>query len=556
MNRIHSLFRKNTLRQDAVSGLVLGVESVPDGLASGLLAGVNPVYGLYGYLFGTFSGAFATSSHFMAVQATGAMAIIVADVALVHNGEDPERALFTLAVLTGVVMILAGLLKLGSWLRFVSHSVMVGFISAVGLNIVLGQLDNFTGYESEGSNRVLRAFDLLVHPFDVHLATLTVGVVAIVLILVLERSKLGALGMVVAVFLASGMVALFDWEVLLLSDIAEIPGGLPGISLPKLSYIPSLILPAASLAFVGLVQGAGISASFPNPDGEYPDDSQDFVGQGVGNVVAGLFQGMPVGGSMSASSLAVNAGAKSRLALMIAGAVMAIVVLLFTDLVGHIAMPALAGLLIIIGVRTVKVDDLVTVWNTGAVQQMVMAVTFGLTMLIPLQYAVLVGVAMSAVLFIVRQSNQITVVRYVLDDSGRVREEPAPPEVGSNDVLVLQPQGSLFFAAAPAFEQQLPAVTERSRNSVVILRMRSREDIGSTLIEVVTRYAGTLNEVGSKLMLVSVSDRIREQIDATGTTDIIGAENIYPTSDYLGEAVRQANADALEWIAAHRPESE
>jgi SulP family sulfate permease len=306
MNRIRSLFRKKTLRHDAVSGLVLGVESVPDGLASGLLAGVNPVYGLYGYLFGTFSGALATSSHFMAVQATGAMAIIVADVGLVHNGEDPERALFTLAVLTGVVMILAGLLKLGSWLRFVSHSVMVGFISAVGLNIVLGQLDNFTGYESQGSNRVVRAFDLLLHPFDVHLATLTVGVVAIVLILVLERSKLGALGMVVAVFLASGMVALFNWEVLLLSDIAEIPGGLPGISLPKLSYIPSLILPAASLAFVGLVQGAGISASFPNPDGEYPDDSQDFVGQGVGNIVAGLFQGMPVGGSMSASSLAVN----------------------------------------------------------------------------------------------------------------------------------------------------------------------------------------------------------------------------------------------------------
>jgi SulP family sulfate permease len=492
----------------------------------------------------------------MAVQATGAMAIIVADVGLVHNGEDPERALFTLAVLTGVVMILAGLLKLGSWLRFVSHSVMVGFISAVGLNIVLGQLDNFTGYESQGSNRVVRAFDLLLHPFDVHLATLTVGVVAIVLILVLERSKLGALGMVVAVFLASGMVALFNWEVLLLSDIAEIPGGLPGISLPKLSYIPSLILPAASLAFVGLVQGAGISASFPNPDGEYPDDSQDFVGQGVGNIVAGLFQGMPVGGSMSASSLAVNAGAKSRLALMIAGAVMAIVVLLFADLVGYIAMPALAGLLIIIGVRTVKVDDLVTVWNTGAVQQMVLAVTFGLTMLIPLQYAVLVGVGMSAVLFIVRQSNQITVVRYVLDDSGRIREEPAPPEVGSNDVLVLQPQGSLFFAAAPAFEAQLPAVTERSRNSVVILRMRSREDIGSTLIEVVTRYSATLNDVGSKLMLVSVSDRIREQIDATGTTGIVGAENIYPTSEYLGEAVRKANADALDWIAAHRPESE
>src|SRR5580700_3135504 len=127
----------DTLRKDAVAGLVLGVESVPDGLAAGLLAAVNPLSGLYAYLFGTIGGALFTSSAFMAVQATGAMAIIIADVPAVHSASDPARALFTLSILTGVVMLAAGFLRLGHVLQFVSNAVMTGFISAVGVNIIL-----------------------------------------------------------------------------------------------------------------------------------------------------------------------------------------------------------------------------------------------------------------------------------------------------------------------------------------------------------------------------------------------------------------------------------
>ncbi len=119
------LFDHKTLGKDSVAGLVLGVESVPDGLAGGLLAGVNPLYGLYGYLFGMAGAALVTSSHFMVVQATGAMAVVVADVETVQRAEEPNRALFTLALMTGVVMAAAGLLKLGRYLRFVPNSVFL-----------------------------------------------------------------------------------------------------------------------------------------------------------------------------------------------------------------------------------------------------------------------------------------------------------------------------------------------------------------------------------------------------------------------------------------------
>ena len=119
-------------------------------ITDGLRAGVSPLSGLYGYPFGTIGGSLFTSSAFLAVQATGAMAIVIADVPAVHAGSDPARALFTLSVLTGVVMLAAGFLRLGSVLRFVSNAVMVGFISAVGVNIILGQLANLTGYRAEG----------------------------------------------------------------------------------------------------------------------------------------------------------------------------------------------------------------------------------------------------------------------------------------------------------------------------------------------------------------------------------------------------------------------
>ena len=540
--------RRDTLRKDAVAGLVLGVESVPDGLAAGLLAGVSPLSGLYAYLFGTIGGSFFTSSAFMAVQATGAMAIVIADVPAVHAASDPARALFTLSVLTGVVMLAAGFLRLGSVLRFVSNAVMVGFISAVGVNIILGQLANLTGYKAEGGNRVVRAVNTLIHPGELHLQSLAIGVVTIALILLLERTRLGPLGLVLAVVVTSALVAVLGWGgVALVRDLSEIPRSLPLPQAPMLRLVPSLVVPALSLAFVGLIQGAAISANFPNPDGRYPDVSRDFIGQGAANVIAGIFRGMPVGGSMSASSLNKAAGARSRVSLMIAGVVMAVVIIAFAGLVGYIAMPALA-LLMLVGYRTIEPDDLRSVWKTGAVQKAVLLTSFVLTMVIPLQYAVLVAVGLSVILHVVRQSNQVTVKRWLLDPDGNLIETDPPAQLPANEVVALQPYGSLFFAAAPVLEAQLPATDGAGRNSVVILRLRGRTDLGTTVMDVLRRYAQALVATGSKLVIVSASERIQEQLRVTGVTDLITPQNIYSGDERVAATLKRAYADAMTWI--------
>jgi SulP family sulfate permease len=549
--RVKRAVRRETLKDDATAGLLLGIESVPDGLASGLLAGVNPVAGVYAYLFGTIGGATLTSTPFMAVQATGAMSLLVADVDFASR-DDPAKALFTLSIVTGVVMVIAGLLRLGKLLRFVPSSVMVGFISAVGVNIILGQLDNFTGYDASGSNRVVRAVDLLLHPNQMHIATLMVGIVTVVLIVSLQHTRLGALGMVVAIAggsVLAGLFNAFDGGIFIVQDLADLPNGLPAPTMPAMADLVFVLIPAISLAFVGLVQGAGISAGFPNADGSPTDASRDFIGQGAGNLVSGVFQGMPVGGSMSASSLVVAGGARTRVALFIAGAVMAVVLIAFAGLVSYVAMPALAGLLMVIGYGTIKPAKIRSVMKTGRLQTTVMAITFILTMLIPLQYAVLVGVALAVVLHVVEQSNSLLIRRVVFEDGGRIRETDPPASIGDGEVVVLQPYGSLFFASAPVFEAQLPLIDEDTNGSVVIVRLRGVDQLGLSTIEVLRRYAGRLATANSKLKIVISSPHVLEQIELAGASTEITESDVYVGTEWLGETVKRANDDGLLWVA-------
>ena len=553
--KVKGYFRKGTLRRDALAGLVLGVESVPDGLAIGVLAGVNPLAGLYAYLFGMAGAAFFTASAFVVVQATGAMSLIVADADL-ESYPDPDRALFTVAMLTGVVMVIAGLLRGGRLLRFVPTAVMTGFITAVGVNIVLGPLPNLTGTDAEGANRILRTISIFANPLDIDLPSLTVGIVTMAGVVLLVRTPLRSLGLVVAVILGSALAALFTFvleqPVLKVDDLVSVPSGLPGPVLPSVSDIPTLIIPALSLAFVGLVQGAAVAGAFPNRDGRPVASSRDFIAQGAGNLVSGLFQGMPVGGSMSATAINVSAGARTRVSLLIAAAVMAIVILTLAPLVGYTAMPALAGLLIVMGVRAVKPWRIRSVVKTGPLQTTAMAVTFGLTLLIPLQFSVLVGVGLGIILYVVEESNRINVRRHLISDDGRIQEVAAPKEVPPDQILILQPYGSLFFASTPKFEAELPGVAKATRNAVVIIRLRGVDQLGLSLIEVLRRYARELAATGSILKLTVSSPRVMAQLKSTGLLAELGRENVYRSTEWLGQSLEQAVGDAREYLARIR----
>ena len=526
--------------KDVRAGLVHGLVSIPDGLAAGLLAGLNPVAGLYGYLFGTLAGALATSSALMSVQATGAMAVIIADIPGLSASPNAVPALATLTVLTGLVMLAAGLAGLGSLVRYVPNAVLAGFVNAVAVNIMLGQLSAFTGYQGQGSNRIVRALDTLANFASFHWPTVAIAALTLGLILILERTMLGALGLFMAVVISSALVAFVGAlaSVPTLADLADVPTGLPLPVLPSLGHVIDLIVPAISLAFVGLVQGAAIGASVPNPDGTYPDASGDFRGQGIANIVSGLLRGMPVGGSMSGTSLVVAAGGHSRYANLTAGVVMALVIIAFGEAAGLVAMPSLAALLMLIGFRTLKPDQVRMVWRTGSTQATVMTTTFLLTLLVPMQYAVMVGVGISVILFVAKQSNRVTVKRWEFRSGSPLPTETEPPAVlPAGEIVVLAPYGSLFFASASVFESQLPAPEAVSTGSVVVLRMRGKEDLGSTFINTIVRYHDSLEAVGSHLVLTGIGERVLGQLTNTGALSRLGADNVCPATPEIGESL-------------------
>jgi SulP family sulfate permease len=456
-------------------------------------------------------------------------------------------------MMTGIVMAVAGLVRAGRLVSFVPTAVMTGFVTAIGINIVLGQLSNLTGFQGRGANRLLKTVDVFLHIGQWSIPSLVCGAITVLVILSFRPTRLGSLSLVLAVIVGSAAAALLNLWVghpaVLLDDIVDVPRSLPVPVLPDLADAPNLLIPAVSLAFIGLVQGAAVSAGIPTPDGRRVDTNRDFIGQGAGNIVSGLFQGMPVGGSMAGSSILVQSGAKSRLSLFVASGVMVLVILFAADAVGYIAMPSLAGLLIYVGVLTVKPSRIHSVVKSGPLPAAIMAVTFALTLVIPLQFAVLVGVGLGIILYVAEQSNHIRVRRLQIED-GRAREVDPPAVVPGGHVLILQPYGSLFFASAPVFEKQLPAVDATSRGAVVIVRLRGIDQIGLSHVDVLRRFAGQLREVDGTLKVVAAEAAVIARLDAGGLAADIGPQNIYKGNEWIGATVRRAYDDATSEIQA------
>jgi SulP family sulfate permease len=545
---------RSTLSSDLVAGLTFALVGIPQAMAHALLAAVNPVFGLYTLMLATPVGALFTSAVYMNVSTTSALAVAVGGTLTTYPSSSRGMVLVTLVFLIGVFQVILGLLRLGWVTRFIPFSVMTGFMTGVAVLIIIGQLGDFTGYYSSYSGKIAQVADLVLNEESIKLATFAIGLLTIVLIYLLGATRLSKFSWVLALLLASGTAILLNQylaaNIKLVEDITDVPPALPSLVLPDPSLILRLIIPAIAIGIIGLVQGAGVSQTFPNPDGKYSDVSRDFLGQGAANLAGGLFGGIPAGGSSSGTALMISAGARSRWANIFGGITVALVVLLFANLVEKVAMPALAGLVIVAGVQMVNVKSIQTVWQTNTVARIIMLITFGSTLVMPLQYAVLLGVAISILLFVFQQSNTLRIVEWDIQETGWPVERPVPEQIESGRVTVLFIYGNLFYAAADIFEKKLPSADGTSR-AVVILLLRGYEDIGSTVMAVLRRYTQALQANGGKLILAGVSPGLRDQLQRTGLLRMIGKENIFLATGTIGEAGNAALRAATDWLAEH-----
>lgn len=537
LNRLRRWSPK-TLKADLSAGLTTALVAIPDGIASAILAGLNPIHGLYALMIGTPIAAMLASSHFMYVSNTGALAVATGSALDDFSGEAKVQALIVLVLLVGLIQLALGLLRLGGLVRFVANAVLIGFMTGIAVRIILSQLGELNGYHAQGSNAVMRTLDWIIH---LHLSDLWSSAIALgtlALIISLHRTRATQLSMAIALLVATLGVWLAGLDsVATLKDTALIPSGFPTLALPQWSMVAAVFPAAAALAIIGLVQGAGVSKTILNPDGSYPNLSRDFSAKGAANIASGLFQGMPIGGSMSETAVSMKAGARSRWAGIFSAGFIILAVLLLADGIGYLVMPAIAALLVMAGIEAIKPERIGDVWHSGWEPRVIMLSTFVATLLLPVQEAVFLGVVLSVLHYVYASSVDVRMVSLTALDNGSFAEHPAPTQLQAGQTMVLAAYGSLYFAAAATLEQKLPSAAP---GACVILRLRGVQRAGSTLVAVIEQYAQTLQRGGATLILAEVSPPLYAQLLKTGTIKICGAERVFIEEADIFAATRRA----------------
>jgi SulP family sulfate permease len=463
------------------------------------------------------------------------------------QGEARSDGLFAMVILIGLFQLAAGLLRLGRLIRFVSYSVTTGFLSGVSVLLILNQLPVVTGRDAPGG--VGGAIQLLFELKSVHLPSLALAALTLILALVLPYTRISNLGRLIAILVPSVIVLLLGLDqVSLVRDSGEIPQGIPVPALPSITaFSPEVVTGAAAVAIIILVQSAGVSQSVPNPDESGRSRSRDFAAIGAANLVSGLFRGLPVGGSLSATALNLLYGGQSRWASIFAGLFMALIVLFLSGAVGVIAMPALGALLILAGTSSITLRDIDLVIKTGWPSWLAGGTTFAAMLFLPIQAAVGFGVVLSAFLYITRSSTDVSLVELVEREGGRIEERRPPRTLSSETVTVLDVYGHLFYAGARTLERLLPRPTGASR-PVVVLRLRGLTSTGATLLDVLSRYAGELASKGGRLYLTGVRSEVRDQINRTNRLDLSGPVTILEATPMRGESTRRAVAESQAWL--------
>ena len=538
--------KRSALVGDTTAGLTVTVSMVPDGMANGLLAGVNPIYGLYANVIGPLVGGALVSSRLMVINNTSATALVAGQALESDDGAGP---LFLMVMLAGLFALGAGLARLGRLTRFVSFSVMAGFITGIAVVLIASQLPTITGVSVNDGNTITQSIELIGNLADTHLPSLGLALLTILLVVALPRLGLTRGGSLIAIAVPSLIVALGAVDgVALVQDVGEIPEGLPLPDLPSLSdFSPDVLAAALAVAVIALVQGAGVSQSVPNPDGAPRDPSRDFIAQGAANVAVSAFQGLPVGGSLSGTAINVTSSARGRWAGIASGLWMGLIVIAFPGVISREVMPGLGALLVIAGVSIVDPSDLRSVWRGGWASRITAATTFLATLFLPIQFAVAVGVLLAALLYLNRSSTHITLVELVKRPDGRVEERDAPDRLPDNQITVLDVYGDLFFAGARTFDQRLPDARD-SRDPVVVLRLRGRAQLGATAVEVLSKYARDIGEAGGRLYLTGLGGDARKHLERTTEFSAGGPGRAYEATSIVGESTEDAYADAEEWL--------
>jgi SulP family sulfate permease len=550
-------YRWSTARSDLVAGATVAAIAIPQAIAYALIAGVDPKFGLYSAIIITIVASLFNSSSHLINGPTNAVSLVVFSALASFDGRfEAYQALFLLGIMIGVIQIFIAVLRLGDLTRYVSESVILGFMAGAGLLIALGQIGNFVGAAKKagGDPSVIeQTWAILTHgwPFNFYAIGLGTGTILVVLLVrrLIDRYKLPKIDMLAGLIIASLVAAYFGWSLptasgkSLISTVGTVPGAFPGFYIPQADprSMSKLLTAALAISLLGLLEALAVAKSIAVYTRQPLDYNRQCLAEGVGNLVGGFFQSLPGSGSLTRSAINYQSGAITRASGIFSGIIVAAVVLVGGPYARFIPKSALAGLLFITATRLIDWHRLAYTLRASRFDAILVAVTGLTAVLVSVDYSILIGVALSIVLFVTRASKPS--MRELIVTAERVVRERQPQEERAGRLLIYDLEGELFFGAAPELERYLSDIlAEAQRTAIqhVVVRFRRARNPDAGAIEHLERFLRDANEGGVTVLLAGVRPDFVKILRNVGIDKWFPIEHIFPEEDQTFSATLRA----------------
>ena len=555
-------------RHDVIAGLTVAAISLPQAMAYALIAGVDPRFGVYSAIVVTIvASIFGSSSHLINGPTSAISLLVFTALAFVdsENSKELFEALFVLAVLVGVFQIVISLFKLGNLTRYISESVIIGFMAAASFLLAVGQLGNALGVHDKGNGhmQVLRRVWLtLAHGDHVNYRALILSASAVILAVVLrkvvQRFGLPQIDMLAVLIITALIAYLTGWSVpgtnsrTAVSVAAKIPRSLPGPHIPEVhtEWLPHLSTGALAIAFVGIIEALSIAKAIAHQTQQKLDYNRQIMAEGLANLAGGFFQSLPGSGSLSRSAINFQSGAATRFSGIVSAATVAAALLLFAPLLQYVPQPALAGLLLVTAARLVDFKRLIYTLKASRYDAGLVIVTAITGIAIDLDKAVLLGVILSILLFVPRAAQLKS--RELIVTPERVVRERLPGEPADPPLVIFDLEGELFFGAAPELDRYLQELRQRIEDDDVkfaVLRLKRVRHPDVVCIEHIEQFLREETERGVTVLLAGVRPDTLGLLKNVGFESWFPAEHVFPEEEVEYSATLKAVRHAHNKLA-------
>jgi len=561
-------------RKDALAGLTVAAISLPQAMAYALIAGVDPRFGLYSAIVVTaVASIFGSSSHLINGPSNAISLVIFSALAFFDPDArlDAFQAMFLLAIMVGIIQILIAVLKLGDLTRYISESVVIGFMAGASVLIAIGQVGNFFGLHDKGTGHqhvLVRLWNTVTHGGPVNFYALGVGSGTIVLVLLLRKLvrkfHLPQVEMLTALIIAAGLAAFLGWSVpsahgtSLLAVVGTVPASLPAPHIPdiKWSWIPDLSSSAFAIAFLGLLEALAIAKSIAHQTRQKLDYNKQILAEGLANLTGGFFQSMPGSGSLTRSAINYQAGAVTRVSGIFTAVAVAITILLAAPLARFIPKAALAGLLFVIAVRLIDWKRLrYTLRASGYDRALVFFTAFS-AVFISVEFSILIGVGLSILLFVPRAA-RLRASELVVTSEGLIRERLAD-DAPASDLLIYDLEGELFFGAAPELDRYFDEIKLRAQKSAirfVVLRVKRTRNPDVVFLERLEHFLRESEAQGVTVLLAGVRRDFSQGLKNLRFGEWLPSDRIFYEEEEVFSATLKAVRYAYELLGKNSPRS-